>query len=115
MYAPENVGCPKRMSTTKETSFIMKRIAALIAALALTLIVTACDEVTPGVVNGIYGPEVTQATKECNLSSSWSITVDPDGHEGESIDARAKYRFRVCLSEAEAKSYKSGDRYPKTK
>lgn len=104
------------MSTTKEKFHLMKRMAPIIAtALMILAGVTACSKETPGVVNSVDGPEITRTVGTCNLYNSWSISVDPDGHENETIDARAAYRYRVCMSEAEAKTYKSGDRYPRGK
>ena len=101
-------------ATTKETTTIVSRIIALVVGLTITL--TACYKEDPaGIVNSVDGPEITRAAGACNLTSSWSITVDPDGHETESIDDRVKYRYRVCMSREQAQQYKSGDRYPKGK
>jgi hypothetical protein len=100
---------------TQEEEYDNVKSIALIIALPLMFLLTACAEDKPGVVNSVDGPEITKAVGKCNLANSWSISVDPDGHENESIDARAKYRYRVCMSEKQAKQYKSGDRYPKGK
>lgn len=114
-YPCRSSGVPARI---EETFFTVKRFAVLIAALIgiMTPTLVACsDSDKPGVVNSVEGPEVTKATAKCLIKGSWSISVDPDGHENESIDERAKHRYYVCMSEAEAKTYKSGDRYPKGK
>lgn len=95
----------------------MNRIIALVVGLTIFVpTVTGCmQEEKPGVVNSVDGPEITRVTGKCNLTASWSISVDPDGHENESIDDRVKYRYRVCMSREQAQQYKSGDRYPKGK
>ena len=93
------------------------KITALIASALFALVsLTACDtDNPPGVVNDVKNAGLTDAVGKCPFTWQWSISVDPDGHENESIDARSAYRYTVCMSEDEAKTYKSGDRYPREK
>jgi hypothetical protein len=94
---------------------VNKRIIVALAAVLGFVLLSAegCAQKRIGIVNDVVGPPLSN-TLGCNANKggNWSISVDPDGHEGESIDERAKYRQHFCVTEPQAKKYKSGSVYP---
>lgn len=95
----------------------MNKIGAWVVAASLGVVLltaAACPgnggtSVT-GTVNDISGPPLAERLGCKN--GTWSITVDPDGQRGKSIEERAKLRKQVCVSAEQAKKYVPGSRYP---
>lgn len=91
-----------------------KSLVALAAVLGFVLLsAEGCDSTQKGrvgLVNDVARPPLAQ-TLGCP-EGKWRVSVDPDGHEGESVEQRAKARKAYCLDEKSALKYTPGSVYP---
>lgn len=91
-----------------------KTVTALVAVLGFVLLSAEGCDTKPtgrvGIVNDVARPPLAQ-TLGCP-AGLWRVSVDPDGHEKESVDQRAKYRKAYCLDAGKASTYAPGNVYP---